>query len=179
MRAYNRVVMKLAVFAFLSRPAVPWRSTSKSHHRRPGRRSAQQKTAARMLSEEITRRTQLRLNTLVTMPAEGPVIFLRTGAQPGPEGFTLTTSHETSGHRNRQGSTTACHLRAGYLLRSSGWAAAAGTGSRSRFTKQADNADSRPPARLPSQEQYLRCVVGAHVEQYIRDLRYSAPTPLS
>ena len=60
----------------------------------PADATAPQKTAARMLSEEITKRAQLKLNVLVTMPAEGPVIFLRTGSQPGPEGFTLTTSHE-------------------------------------------------------------------------------------
>lgn len=95
MTAYNRVVMKLAVFAFFlaagSAMALDFRGATIVV---PADATAPQKTAARMLSEEITKRAQLRLNVLTTMPSEGPVIFLRTGAQPGPEGFTLTTSHE-------------------------------------------------------------------------------------
>ena len=60
----------------------------------PAGATVPQKTAARMLAEEIEKRTQLRLAVKDTMPADGPVIFLRTGNQPGPEGFTLTTTHE-------------------------------------------------------------------------------------
>jgi hypothetical protein len=52
-------------------------------------------TAARMIAEETKKRTQLTLTIANTMPSEGPVISLRTGTQPGPEGFTLTTSHES------------------------------------------------------------------------------------
>ena len=52
------------------------------------------RTAARMLTEVIAKRTQLRLTVADTTPSRGAVIFLRAGTQPGPEGFTLTTSHE-------------------------------------------------------------------------------------
>ena len=60
----------------------------------PAGATAPQKNAARMLSEEITKRTQLRLPIAETMPAKGPAILLRTGTQPAPEGFSLTSSHE-------------------------------------------------------------------------------------
>jgi len=60
----------------------------------PADATAPQQTAARMLSEEITKRTQLRLTTATTMPTKGPAILLRTGITSGPESFTLTSSHE-------------------------------------------------------------------------------------
>ncbi len=60
----------------------------------PAGATVPQKTAARMLSEEIEKRTQLRLPVTATMPAKGPAISLRRGTQPGPEGFTVTSSHE-------------------------------------------------------------------------------------
>jgi hypothetical protein len=53
-----------------------------------------QRKAAQILSEEIAKRTQLRLSIANTMPAAGSAILLRTGTLPGPEGFTLTSSHE-------------------------------------------------------------------------------------
>ena len=126
--AYNRLVTKLALLAFFiatgTATALDFRGATIVI---PAAATPPQKTAARMLSEEITKRTQLKLNILVTMPAEGPVIFLRTGAQPGPEGFTLTTSHENErpiatvkGFDDR-----GVIFGAGYLLRQFRWAAGA------------------------------------------------------
>lgn len=62
----------------------------------PAEATPQQKTAARMMSEEIAKRTQLRLRVVPTMPARGAAILLRRGTEPGPEGFTLTSSGENS-----------------------------------------------------------------------------------
>ena len=60
----------------------------------PANASVPQQKAAHMLSEEIEKRTQLQVAVGITMPYKGPAILLRTGNQPGPEGFTITTSHE-------------------------------------------------------------------------------------
>ncbi|HVW11598.1 MAG TPA: hypothetical protein VHC90_23605 [Bryobacteraceae bacterium] len=62
----------------------------------PAGASLQEKTAAKMLSEEITKRTQFRLKSSETMPLIGPAILIRTGAAPGPEGFSITSTAEGS-----------------------------------------------------------------------------------
>lgn len=98
-QAYNRVVTKPIILALLivssaasSALALDFTgATIVVPADAPGR----QKNAARMLSEEITKRTQLRLTIAPTMPSKGPAILLRTGTMPGPEGFSLTSSHET------------------------------------------------------------------------------------
>ena len=61
----------------------------------PPTASVPQKTAARMLSEEITKRTQLRLPVSSVLPPSGPAILLKTGKQSAAEAFTLTSPHET------------------------------------------------------------------------------------
>ncbi len=96
--AYNRVVMKSPVLALLL-ASLPVGSVfaldfSGATIVVPAGVSVAQKTAARMLSEEITKRTQFRLTTSATMPGKGPAILLRTGTTPGPEGFTITSAHE-------------------------------------------------------------------------------------
>ena len=62
----------------------------------PAGASLPEKTAAKMLTEEIVKRTQFRLKTSTTMPSEGPAILIRAGTGPGPEGFSLTSSAEGS-----------------------------------------------------------------------------------
>ena len=95
--AYNRVVIRLSVLAFFvftsatSALALDFRGATIVI---PADANARQQKAAHMLSEEVIRRTQLRLRIATTMPADGPTILLQTGTQPGPEGFTLTSSHE-------------------------------------------------------------------------------------
>jgi hypothetical protein len=56
--------------------------------------SPAQKTAARMLSEEIEKRTQLRLSIAGRMPSKGPAIRLYIGELPEHEGFSLTSSQD-------------------------------------------------------------------------------------
>jgi hypothetical protein len=60
----------------------------------PAGASPAEKTAVKMLTEEITKRTQFRLKTSATMPPAGPAILIRVGTGPGPEGFSLTSSAE-------------------------------------------------------------------------------------
>ncbi|HXE64462.1 MAG TPA: hypothetical protein VN519_13040 [Bryobacteraceae bacterium] len=62
----------------------------------PAGASLPEKTAAKMLTEEITKRTQFRLKTSATMPILGPAILIRTGTGPAAEGFSLTSSAEGS-----------------------------------------------------------------------------------
>jgi hypothetical protein len=62
----------------------------------PAGASLPEKTAAKMLIEEITKRTQFRLKTSATMPSSGPAILIRVGSGPGREGFSLTSSAEGS-----------------------------------------------------------------------------------
>ncbi|HVY95002.1 MAG TPA: hypothetical protein VHA14_19705 [Bryobacteraceae bacterium] len=62
----------------------------------PAGASLQERTAAKMLSEEIVKRTQFRLKSSATMPLIGPAILIRTGAGAGPEGFLLTSTAEGS-----------------------------------------------------------------------------------
>jgi hypothetical protein len=56
--------------------------------------SVPQKTAARMLSEEVEKRTQIRLPVRTTMPMKGPAILLRTATMVAAESFTITSSGE-------------------------------------------------------------------------------------
>jgi hypothetical protein len=87
--------MKLLVFALLlaanSFAALDFRGVTVVA---PAGASVPQQKAAQMLSEEIEKRTQLLVPVATTVPTKGPVIFLRTGTQPGPEGFALTSTHE-------------------------------------------------------------------------------------
>ena len=94
MRAYNRVVMKSVILLLMIAASALALDFSGATIVVPADASIPQKTAARMLSEEITKRTQLRLTTATIMPYKGPAILLRTGTLPGPEGFSLTSSHE-------------------------------------------------------------------------------------
>ncbi len=59
----------------------------------PADAPARQQNAARMLSEEITKRTQLRIPVANLMPGKGPAILLRAGNGPGHEGFTIASAH--------------------------------------------------------------------------------------
>ncbi len=95
-RAYNRLVTKSLAFLLLTTPAfAATLDFTGATIVVPAGASAVQYTATRMLSEEIAKRTQFRLAVATTTPSKGPVIFLRTGTTPGPEGFTLTSSHDT------------------------------------------------------------------------------------
>jgi len=96
-RAYNRLVMKPVFFLLLS---AAMNAAALDFHNAtiviPRAATVAEKTAARMLSEEITKRTQLRLSVSLSAPPGRPAIILQTGQQPAPENFSLTSSPETA-----------------------------------------------------------------------------------
>jgi hypothetical protein len=135
--------------------------------------SEREKTAARMLSEEIAKRTQLRLSVAVSGPPSGAAIVLGTGNTLGPEGFSLTSSPEgTPPVVTIQGSDDRGVIYgAGYLLRRFRM-------GRQKLELEADlNLQNKPKTQIRGQQLGYRPKSNTYDgwtvpmwEQYIREL---------
>jgi hypothetical protein len=165
--------MRLPLLAALFLPALHSQTldlTSATVVARPGDLPAPERTAARVLVEELERRTGVRLNTATTAPAQGPFITLSSlTANPAADGYELTTSAQTVTIRG-DGPRGALY-GVGHLLRHLHW-------SKGRIELPAPlNTRSTPKLPIRGHQIGYRATANswdawtvAQYEQYVREL---------